>query len=65
MIDGIGMKSKRIIILFQLQKQILQQLHNNNMEIENIGLLACKSVYWLNINTDIENAVNQWATCLD
>ena len=33
MIDGIPMKSKRIIPLM-LQKQILQQLHNDNMDIE-------------------------------
>ena len=37
MIDGIVMKGERIIISFQLQKQILQQLHNNHMVIERCG----------------------------
>ena len=50
MIDGSMMKGKRMII----QTLILPQLHSNNMRIENTGILACESVYWLNINTGIE-----------
>ena len=46
--DGITMK---------LQKQILQQLHNNHMEIEKMRLLASEAVYWLNMNSDVENSV--------
>ena len=57
MTDGIVMKGKRIIILFQLQKQILQHLNSNHMEIEKMRLLACKLKYCLGINSDIENTV--------
>ena len=53
MIDGIMMKGKRIIIPSQLQKQ----LHNNHMDAEKRRLLVCKSVCWLNINTDVQNTV--------
>ena len=62
MIDGITMKGKRKI-LFQLQKQILWQLHNNEMEIEKMRLLACESVYWVNINADIKGTMAQHTTC--
>ena len=34
MIDGITMRGKRIIVPFQLQKHILQQMHINYMGIE-------------------------------
>ena len=57
MIDGIGMKDKRIIIPFLLQRQILQQLSSNPMGIEKMILLAHESVYCLNVNTYIENTV--------
>ena len=36
MIDGIVMKGKRIIIPFQFERHILQQLHNNHIGIEKI-----------------------------
>ena len=65
MIDVIVMKSKRVIIPFQLQKQILQQLHNNHVGIEKMRLPVCKSIYCLNRNTDKDNIVKQCTTCLD
>ena len=65
MIDNIAIKGKGIIIPFQLQKQILQGLHSSHMGIEKIRLLVCGSVYWLNMDKDIENTVKQWATCKD
>ena len=45
------------MIPFLLLKGILQQLHSNHMDIEKMSFLACASVYWMNINTDIENTV--------
>ena len=35
------------------------------MEIEKMRLLVCESVYWVNINADMEHVVKQCATCLD
>ena len=56
-IGGTAIKVKIMIIPFQLQKQILHQLQSNYMGIEKIRLLVCESVYWLNMNTDIENTM--------
>ena len=64
-IDGILLKGKRIIIPFQLQKQILKQLHINHMGIEKVRLLAHESVDWVNMNVNIQNTMKQCATCLD
>ena len=66
MTDSIEMKSERIIILFQLQKQILQQLHSNCMGTgKKMRLLVHESVYWLNMNADIENTMKYCATYQD
>ena len=54
MIDGIVMIDKHIIIPYVLQKQILGQLHSNHMGIEKTCMLTTESVYWINMNTDIE-----------
>ena len=54
--DGISMKGKRIIIPFILEKQILQPLQSNHLGIKKMRLLARESVYWMNMNTNIENA---------
>ena len=48
-----------------LQNQIVQQLHSNHMGIEKKRLPVRKSVYWPNMNTDIERTVKQYATFLE
>ena len=53
-IDGIVMKG-RYIIIPKVQQQALDQLHINHMGIDKTKQLVCKSVYWVNINSDIEN----------
>ena len=40
MIDGMAIKGKRIIMPSQLQMQILNQWHRNNMGIEKMRLLV-------------------------
>ena len=52
--DGIILKGRQIIILKELQKQVMDQLHTNHMGIEKTRLLAYESIYWIGINTDIE-----------
>ena len=34
------------------------------MGIEKTKLLACKLVYWVNINDDIEKHIKNYTTCL-
>ena len=50
------MKDKQIIIPAEIKHQVLDQLHLNHMGIKK-KLLMCKSVYWVDINTDIEKHV--------
>ena len=54
MINGMAMKNKHIIIPLALQKQILDQFHNNHIGIEKMQLLVRESVYWINMNADTE-----------
>ena len=54
MVNGMVIKGKQIIITPQLQMQMSEQLHSNHMGVEKTKLLACESIYWLNINADID-----------
>ena len=63
-IDGIIMKGGHIIIPEILKTQVLVQLHVNHMGIEKSKLLAHESIYWVNINDDIENFIKNCTTCL-
>ena len=47
------------------QEKSLDTLHVNHMDIDNTRLLACESIYRININIDIENATNNFPVCLD
>ena len=35
------------------------------MGMEKIRLLACKSIYWLNMNAIIKDAIKHFSTCLE
>ena len=52
--DGVILKGRHIIIPDNLKQQVLKQLHTNHMGIEKTKLLAHESVFWHNINADIE-----------
>ena len=56
-IDGIIMMSKCDIIPEILKTQALDILHINHMGTEKTKLLASESIYWVNINNDIENFI--------
>ena len=55
MIDVIVSKGRRIVVPASLQQQALEQLHSNDMVIENMLLLVHESIYWLNIDDDVDN----------
>ena len=63
-IDGIILKGRHIIIPYSLRQQVLAQLHTSHMGIEKTKLLARDSVFWSNINADIEGYIKHCATCL-
>ena len=64
-IDGMTMKGRCIIIPEGLKQQALDQLNVNHMGIEKTKLLTCKSMYWVNLNNDIENHVQNCSKCLE
>ena len=64
MIHGSAMKSRYRIIPYLLQRQILEQLHSIHMGIEKTHLTR-ESVYWINMNTTIEQTAKQCSTCLE
>ena len=53
-IDRVVIKGRWIIVPAELKQQVLDQLHLNHMGIKKQKLLMHESVYWVNINTDIE-----------
>ena len=57
MIDGIILKGRHVIIPEILKAKALDQLHVTHMGIGKTKLLACESMYWININDDIENFI--------
>ena len=65
MIDGVGMKDKKIIILAYLQSQAVKQLYSNCMDVKQAKLIAQESSYWLRMNADIENKMKDYSICPD
>ena len=64
-IDRVVMKSRHIIIPAILKQHVLDQLHLNHVGIEKTKLLACKSIYWVDINTDIDKYIKNCNPCLE
>ena len=61
--DGILLKVTRIIIPESMQSFILDRLHYGHLSIEKTRLRAKDSVYWININRDIETTVKSCHIC--
>ena len=61
--DGIVMKSDRIVIPLRARPQILAKLHEAHQGVEKTRLRARSCVYWVNINSDIENMVQRCDIC--
>ena len=63
-IDGVLLKGRYIIIPDSLKQQVITQLHINHMGIEKTKLLAHESIFWHNINANIEAYIKLCVTCL-
>lgn len=61
--DGLVFLDHRIIIPVTLRSKILSLLHESHMGIEKTKMKARLTVYWPNINADIENIVNKCSIC--
>ena len=57
-IDGVILKGSHTVTPESLQRQALENLHVNHMEIEKkTKLLVCESIYWIGMNMNIENNI--------
>ena len=61
--NGMILKGHRIVIPRSVQPEILKQLHVGHLGQEKTKLRAKDTVFWPNINKDIEHAVQKCATC--
>ena len=64
-LDSIVMKGRIIISLTLLQERTLEQLNINHLGIEKTKITAKESIYWIKINTDIDNTIKNCPTCLE
>ena len=56
-IDSVELRGKRIVKPASLKHHALDELHIHHMGIDRTCLLACVYRYWMNINDDIEKAI--------
>ena len=63
-LDGLVLYLDRIVIPKSLQADILSRIHEGHQGRERCKMLARKSVYWSNMNADIDKIVNQCEPCL-
>ena len=61
--NGLLLKGNRIIIPKSMQNDVLQQLHTGHLGQEKTKLRAKDSVFWVNINRDIDKLVKFCDTC--
>jgi hypothetical protein len=61
--NGMILKGLRIVIPRSLQPEVLQQLHYAHQGAEKCKLRAKGSVFWANINRDIEEMVKSCSPC--
>ena len=52
--DGLLFKGQRIIISTTFQRDVLSRLHASHQGVENTKLRARSSVFWVNLNKDID-----------
>ena len=50
-------KAEKTIVMVSLKKEALEQLHLNHMGIEKTRLLVHNSIYLVNMNDDIKEAI--------
>ena len=62
-ISGIIYKGERLVIPEVMRKRVLEQLHSAHMRIEKTKWRARATIFWLQINQQIENMVKKCSTC--
>ncbi len=62
-VDGVLLKSNRIIIPTALRQDMLRRIHEGHMGIEKCRRRARQLLYWPNMNRDIEDVVSKCSVC--
>ena len=62
-LDGVVLKGIRIVIPVQCRSEVLEKLHEGHFGIDRTKLRAKDTVYWLNINVDIETLIKSCQLC--
>ena len=62
-LDGLVLKGIRIVIPVQCQSEVLEKLHEGHFGIDRTRLRAKDTVYWPEINVDIETLVKSCELC--
>ena len=60
---GVIFKGRQILVPPSMQKDILKQLHSGHQGVEKTRRLARESVYWVKMNSDIENTCKSCESC--
>ena len=63
-IDDLLLFDSRLVIPRSLKLGIMHRLHEDHLGITKCRALACSSVWWLNISSDIEDTVKQKVLCV-
>ena len=62
-LDGLVLKGTRIIIPSNCRDDVLDKVHEGHLRIERMKLRACDTVYWQQMNHDIEALVKSCNKC--
>ena len=60
---GVIFKGRQILVPPSMQKDILKQLHSGHQVVEKTRRLVRESIYWVKINSDIENTCKSCESC--
>ncbi|KAI5721049.1 hypothetical protein M8J77_015290 [Diaphorina citri] len=62
--NGVIMRGQRVVIPESIQQYVLQELHQTHCGIVKMKALARSTVYWKNIDKDIESLVRSCPACV-
>lgn len=62
-IDGILLKSDRVVIPTKMQSEILDRIHTGHQGIDKCRLRAKECVFWSGLSADIDKIVKECAAC--
>ena len=62
-LDGLGLKGTRTVILKSCQDELLMKLHEGHFGVDRTKLRARDSIYWTHIDRDIENLIKTCEKC--